>query len=752
MFRRFRMIVGLSGLILLTTIALGAQKEKSADGAGITKGQVDVVNNVPVLNLDGKRVPPLIFFFNNEAVVGVKRGYWEPQVKLVGEAGVHIYSFALWLPALGTDAKPSTEALRSQLEPFIKADPKALFLPRINVTAPAAWLKANPDAQMVFADGSRENYEAIASEKWKKEMGETLGKYIAFVEASSYGPRFVAYHIAGQNSGEWFPESFREKGPDLSPANNIGFRAWLKAKYKNDDALRKAWGNKEVTLETAVVPKPEPGRFPIHNDPKGEMFYRLPEERNWVDYSQYTSELTASTIVDFAKIVKKETQGRKLTVFFYGYTMDICGSMNGHNDLMRLLKCPEVDLIASPDSYGERLRGESIGIMSAVDSVESHGKIWIIEDDMRTHLWAPQHQPPEIAKDPGFLSEYNWMPRPRDSAETVNILKRDFSAMLAHRCGTWWMDLSAVGSYNDPAIWKMVGENRPRYEKFYENPSPYRPEVAIILDEVSRNYEKSDWDLSAQTIINTRYQMGLTGASYGQYLLEDFVNGVVPQCKAYVFVNAFSLDEPRVDAIRARLEKEGSTAVWAYAPGYIAPSGVSIEQSQRLTGMKLAVKEGKMGSHWVGSEGSGETWGIRYRMEDQPRVFEVSPRLVVEDDQAKIIGRYITDGQASSAVKKEGNATHVFLGDMNLSASLLRRVLRDAGVHLWTDVNLVVHTDGSFLSVHVKEAGVYPIYLPDQVKIESSEGRIVGSSDKVVYALFDRGETRLFKILPAAHE
>lgn len=240
--------------------------------------------------------------------------------------------------------------------------------------------------------------------------------------------------------------------------------------------------------------------------------------------------------------------------------------------------------------------------------------------------------------------------------------------------------------------------------------------------------------------------MGLTGASFGLYLLDDFINGRVPPCKAYVFANAFSMDGPRCEAIRGRLEREGATAVWLYAPGYLAPSGASLEQSQRLTGMKLMRKDGLLGSRWVGGDGDVAIWGVQTRKLDQPRIFAVSPRLAVKDDTAQVFGRYLADGEASAAFKRQGRATHVFLGDISVTAPLLRRVLKQAKVHLWTDANLVVYTDGTFLSVHAADAGVYPIYLPAGVTLESADGRVQGQAEGILYAQFDRAETRTFKI------
>ena len=739
-FYTYLLAVGIVGAVSLARAEM--------DGfEGVTEVRLELRNDVPVLLFDGDPSPPVVFFFNNSMATGPRRKNWEPQAKMAGEAGVHIYSFDLAMPPIGGAIEPSMDYVKAQLGPFIEADPWALFIPRINVNAPPSWLEDNPSEQMVYPDGSR-GIQAIASERWKNASDKQLTKLIALIEASSYAPRFIGYHIGGQDCGEWFPQSYREKGPDIGEANSRGFRAWLKAKYEANEAFRKAWGDSAVDLATVGVPVPEAGRFPIRNVPAGtsfDVFYRLPEERKWVDYSRYTSELTATRVIEFARLVKEVTDRKKLAVSFYGYNMDLPASVNGHTDLMRVLECPDIDALASPMVYWERLRGEGSGFMTTVDSYAAHGKLWIVENDMRSHRWTPEYQPKEVIQSPDFQWDINFMPRPRDARETVELLKRDFWTMLAHRCGTWWMDLTAVGAFREQVIWDTIGEELPSYKALYASPFPYEPEVAVLVDESSRDYEKSDWDISKQALGNLRYEMGLSGTSFGLYLLGDFINGQVPSCKAYIFANAFCLDAAQIDAIRDRLEHEGATAVWIYAPGYLDDSGVTLQQAQRLTGMRLVQKNGRLGSYGVGSD-AAMSWGVEYRGLDTPKTFTVSPRLVVQDETATILGRYMDDSEPSLAIKRQGQATHVFIGDFNVTAKLLRRVLRKAHVHFWTNVNMVVQTDGSFLAVHAKDAGVYPIYCPDGVTLESLGSCVLGQSDNVLHAPFNRAETRTFRI------
>ena len=90
-----------------------------------------------------------------------------------------------------------------------------------------------------------------------------------------------------------------------------------------------AWSRPGLTFEEAEIPRAETGRFPIHGSGEIQAFYDFRTGRNWVDFSLYTSEATTQRVMDIARLIKEETGRRKLTQFFFGYTFDLPGSING---------------------------------------------------------------------------------------------------------------------------------------------------------------------------------------------------------------------------------------------------------------------------------------------------------------------------------------------------------------------------------------------------------------------------------------
>jgi hypothetical protein len=287
----------------------------------------------------------------------------------------------------------------------------------------------------------------------------------------------------------------------------------------------------------------------------------------------------------------------------------------------------------------------------------------------------------------------------------------------------------------------MLESRRPIYEELYRKPEPYRPEVAVLVDEESKLYVKSDYDANHCLLHEVREAAARSGAAVGYYLLDDFLNGRAPPCKAYVFANAFRLDDAEIAAIRERLGREKATAVWAYAPGYIGPDGFDVGRCRRLTGVELARRDGRQASAGAGSL-AGLSWA---------RSVGAKPRFVVADGKAEVLGRYRSDGAVSSARVRSGGFDSVFFGDMGLSADVLRKVFETAGAHIWTRGGEVTRTDGRYLIVHSGAAAEVRISPPAGLRLgflDRAAGR--DGKDGSVLVPFARGQTRWFRLIKAA--
>jgi beta-galactosidase len=709
---------------------------------GISQARIDNQGGMPRMLINEQPVLPIIFWFNIETSTNYLKLHQHPQVKLAVQAGIHIYGLLIHFPRASDGINIDFTAAEKYLDTFIQVDPQAVFFLRAFPWPTPQWKDWKaiaPDEMMVFDDGTTiAPHISIASDYFARSFREETTRIVSHFESSRFANRMLGYHLGGPEF-EMFPPGYTEKGPDYSLASQRLFRKWLAGKYKTDGVLGKAWGNPKATLAQAGIPRPEKGRFPMRSTGDGspiKVFYNIPGEQDWVDYSDYYSDLVASRVIDWARTVKQASGGRKLNMFCQGYVFEIGGSFSGHYALDKVLSCPEVDVLMSPVSYAVRQLGEPAGFMSPVDSISARGKLWLSEDDTRTAFielkdapaWYRAWFQPPITPQP-----YDKLAR--DLHDTQAMLERNLGMTFAHRAGIWWCDLPGAGAFQHPALWQMLEERKKIYQNIYDRPNPYRPEVAVIVDERSRLSVRSDWDMFSRSLGMLRNQCDLSGTAIGYYLLDDFISGVVPPCKVHLFPNAFQLSDAQIKAIRGRLEREGATAIWNYAAGYLGPNGPDPLRMEALTGIKIAADDGPATSQGAGML-AGESLGS----------MNFKPRFVVADKTAEPLGHYHGDGAVSSASKQVGKMRSLYLGEVGVSAAALGRLFKSAGVNLWTDDGSVVVTDGRFLMIHSGQAGLKPIAVPKGVRIKPITGKIERREGGTIYVNFEKGDTFWFSL------
>ena len=117
-----------------------------------------------------------------------------------------------------------------------EANPRALLLPRFGADPPDWWRKAHPDEVMTWEDGSRQHHAVVASPLYRREAAARVAALVEHLE-SKFGDHMAGYHPCGQNTGEWFYQDTWEKLLNgYAPADTNAWRAWLRARYRNDAA------------------------------------------------------------------------------------------------------------------------------------------------------------------------------------------------------------------------------------------------------------------------------------------------------------------------------------------------------------------------------------------------------------------------------------------------------------------------------------------------------------------------------------
>jgi hypothetical protein len=712
--------------------------------AGVNEAHIDSVNGITRLIINGQTAPPLMFMDQENFLERVQ--YLAPEVQDATARGIHLFQVSLhaWPWDNQGTAPLDFSHIDQVMDNVMAADPKALLLLRVDDSPGPGWKPpvAPTNADYIVSPNvpfsADVAYISLASDIFFNGFLTSVPHLIDHLANSSYGGHVLGYTIMGPpGDGEWYPVQ-DYYGPDYSPVNTQHFQSWLQKKYGTDAALSTAWGL-PVTIATAQVPPPQPGRFPWHeiigntSDPLN-AFYELPQEQDWVDYSAYTSDLFSQRILDAASLFRTQTGSKRILGLYNGYFLNIPGSYTGHLRFDRLLASPNIDFIAAAISNYDRQAGGAGGLDDPIESTVAHGKFWFMEQDQVTYLSLQSQFPPVVLS--GAVTS--------DLTQTIDVLQRDMAAALIHRAGTWWFDINENGSFDDPAMWSPMSDyGAPLFTQLYANPQPYRSEVALIIDLTSITYQKADVDAVYFQRGLLRTSLAKTGVTYGVWTLNDFLDGTLPPCKVYIFANVNYVTDAELTAIQARLNSEGATAIWQYAPGFLGPSGTDINRASKLTGIQLAQSDGFGISTGVGLL-SGYFWGTASN-----NVF--SPRLVVTDASAEVLGRYQLDNQVSTARKKVGNFESVFSGEYGFAnggswpPDPLRALLQTTGVHIWSTVGDTVHTDGNLLVVHAANVGPDSISLPTGVTATPLAGGT--PSTGTLNLNFSRvGETHWFRL------
>jgi len=648
-------------------------------------------------------------------------GPYASQVRLSAAAGVHIQSFSIDMPWPKPGEEPNWRGVDDPIDLTLANDPEALLLPRFGCGPPGWWLQEHPSEQMRFSDGATVSW-SMASELWRAEFPEHLRALVRHCE-EKYGDHMLGYHPCGQHTGEWFYErSWEPVLSDFSEPMSAGFRAWAAERYGTDEALRAAWADPGATLAGVAVPSAEEQQqttLGLFRDPA--------RERRVIDYFEYKQLAMEEPLEQMARVIKDETRGQKLVVFFYGYLFDMHGTpmgpqSSGHLAMERMLRCPDVDILTSPISYLDRELGGAGLFMSPVDSVRAAGKLWLNEDDTRTYL-TPED------------SGYGRVDTPEGSHW---VHQRNFAQLLPRRLACWYMDLGGIGWLDGQDLWDNIARLREAYEDRLPTPATFAPEVAVIVDEVSPYYTKCTSALHSPLVYQMRSQMARLGAPVRIHLLSDLEAGRVPSAKAYLFLNCFRLSDGQRQAI-ARVTT-GRAAIWFYGGGFLGDGAASAtaagELEERMSdavGLPLRRIGSQPGTSRL-AEGDGSI-GTDLTLE---------PCWAVDEGAGtEVIARY-ADGSIAAAWGETGEGLRAYIGALHCPAGVLRPLLRRAGVHLYATTDDVVLADDRFLGLAATSAGVKRIRLPRQATVtDLLSGEVLGEGIDRFELTMALGETRL---------
>ena len=747
----------------------------------------------PAVFIDGVPYPPYmatIRTLKDSKEIIFDRDYFEN----LGKSGVKIYFLCCnteWL------VPGALELFDKEARMLLDAVPDAYLIPRICMHPPITWVEEHPEECLTYSDGSRppvhsysESYEAdypmqysLMSSKWREEASAALEELWGKIMALPYADRIIGAFFGAGGTMEWYNmlpvfNRFKDDGLalDHSEAFRREFSAYLKDVYGTDEALAKAWGIPDATLENPPIPSANQHYFvygadknaiyppvvmytnnppppPFGNGTNLGSFVDFNTNRQVYDFYRVWHLGTARSILTFARVIKEMTPDR-ITGAFYGALgcneFAISGSALG---TVEILDDPAIDFLAAPGVYENRLAGGCVGLREVQDSFAIHGKIFILEDDTRT-----------LTENRFFMDKYQIY----DMEDSINVMKREFGRTMCEDIQAWWFDQIIGGKrYKHPEIYELIKEQQKIAHKLFEGDRRKGNEIALIVD------EESVGAVSHQTTRDTletfrNYEMAKVGAPIDIYYHNDMKNPDMPKYKLYIFINTYLLSKEEREAIKAKLKADGAVALWLYAPGFISPDSKDVqstENMQDLTGIKFGMINDKYDSvfRWNGEEHAiserldkRELFGRLNRKRLQclgvPNEYSVAPTYLYplfypDDAEANVIANFLTSDKGAVCVKECDGFTSVYYGSKFIDSVSLREIARFAGCHIWSESDDTFYANDHLVTHHASSSGIKKIRFKRPVKVtELYEKRVYG--DGVTEIEFDStlGETKTFLV------
>ena len=574
-----------------------------------------------------------------------------------------------------------------------------------------------PEELAVFDNGVRFNKPSLASERWHTVAGNAVRELVRHVRSSPYADRVVAYIPCGGEEGQWLhhwggsdpgkPGTFS----DYSVPMVRYFRNWLSRKYGSDEMLQKAWGNPHVTLNTAMIPSREE-----RIAPRTGMFRDPQLHRNAIDYGEALSQCINDNLKLYAGIIKDETKRESLVGYFYGHLADVgdgyIAEQAGYVNQQPLLECPDIDFFCGPVEYRWWFR--DLGGVASFDyptpsMLRLHNKLWIQEDDLRTHL---------------YPREYAYSIRRPE--ESVQVLAREFAKALTggalmylHEFGTdqrnWFDDVTYLTELKKL---QALGD----YAVKHNSLAPVS-EIAVIASDKTFHYIRQEkryvfTDQAGTRGFFQRAGIGRIGAPFEEYLVDAFLDDAMPDYKFYIFLNVFCLTPDEREAIQRKLAGNGATALWFYAPGYIDGTTQDLKHIRKLTGLELDIIHNPRDTRMSLTPDNSllPDFNASFGMFDEDRQ---EPIFVVRDDKAETLARLNLSQEVGMACKKQENGvTHYYAAFPMLPPQILRAIAQKAGVHIYLDRYDAVYVCENYLAIHTnRDAGERIITLPQNTAV-----------------------------------
>ena len=553
----------------------------------------------------------------------------------------------------------------------------------------------------------------------------------------------------------------------------------MRLKYKTKEDLRQAWGQTEIDFNNITIPSLQEksghyngGTYECNHfdeDIKsGKNKYALGDfidpDMSFaaIDFLLAIHHGIAESIEHFCRIAKEFSNGKLLTGAFHGELLQA-----GTRKI--LLESEYIDFLATPGIYTNRMPGAITDIRCPSESYALHNKIFIMEDDTRTHLAAPVTR--ERYK--SYTVE-----------DSITQMKRDFGRNLCRNLHGWWFDmhlripdelwwmatrsLANGGSswYDSPEILELMKQQQQIAELSLKHDRRRISSIAVIMDESSTLLGAHSAFLDS---INWRCsELARIGAPVDFYYCDDLDNPDIPEYKLYIFLNTFMLNDKQRQIIKRKVRKNNSTVLWLHASGVCNQdedkmlSHVNIED---LSGIKMRHDPQSIETEFnitvpthdivSGYDINLSDGRIKHDilLNQKDRILPANepnyqmPNFYPEDDNADILGRFTANHAPALAYRDFGTWQSVYCSSKYISSSLLRTIARNAGCHIVCDSDDFIFMNNSYINIHAASDGNKTLTTGRPCSpVELYTGRKYGENISEFTFEMKKGETLTFSI------
>ena len=673
-------------------------------------------------------------------------------------------------PLAGTE--PGLLTLDRQAEEVLDSDPGAYLMVRYGTGDPNSWRELHPGEYFVTEEGEVLDTPSMASDLFWEMGAKYSAALVEYVEARPWAHRVIGYANFHHCEGCHMPVA-QGWMFDHNPVMLQKWRRFLLERYGTDEALRRAYGDPELSLESVRVPRDKlRGTVP---DVSQMLYWQAgPDNRDLRDYLELNRDLwhgrfrqlgeamagaADRKVIFLHDALKQAMLGWNLYGFFgmetFGryvswspaYPEFMSGS--GNIGVADLFDVPGCDGLITPHDYQARGIGGVYEPEGIADSTVLRGKYFYGEMDQR------------VGGDIGAA---------RDLKELEAIVWRNFATSFTRGFNSYWMHgFTVYDWFEEEEVQQLVRRHVDVIKESIHWPHQTVPGIAMVLDDAGILETNGNGNYLNEAIMwEQKMGMARCGVPHNIYLFEDLALDQFPPHRVFYFPNLFRVDEQRLELLRRKVLRDGNVVVWGPGTGISDGETIGTEPAARATGFELEMLPANAGRRILISNFEHP---ITRNLDPAGVIggpLPYGPVLMPTDGlelglawakggnnhmglALKEFGRGARGGAVGSERLGEGDYAAVFTTAVPLPAQLWRNLARFAGAHVYCETNDVFMANASMVAVHSLQGGERRIDLPAEFRVRDVvSGEDVASRAREITFEVDPPATRVFLLQPQA--